>query len=444
MWRALLLAVGMAEAAVNIPLLPHQAEFLQSPAFFTALTGGYGSGKSASCALKGVYQSKLDPKILHAIISPSFPMAKKTIIPAVFEVLEDWMGLQEGRRRDFIYNRVDHEFTLRPWRGKLAILSGENSNKGANLGSCGIDEPGIQKHEVFKQAIARVRHPKAKHPCVYLTGTPEDMNWYADVVEGELKPAGLHDIRARTRDNIFLPETYFTNLEESYSAEEILAYMEGKFVDLGGARAYHAFSNKNLIEADEFEPDPGLPLIIGFDYNWYPNTAIIAQEVPDWVHEGGRVGPALIVFDEIWIRGSTAQKCQAILEKYPGFRYRIYQDATGDKNNSVALSDLNQVRNEFRGTDYRVLYRPANPRRLDRLNACNGRFCNSNGERFIYVSKACPRLIADLKKSRRDEYLAAKYEDDERGHIGDALGYPVEFRYPILRKIEHSTKGLRL
>lgn len=444
MWArlGLTLAVALADVSAEIPLLPHQLEFLQSRAFYVALTGGYGSGKSTSCAVKGVYQTRVDPGMLHAIISPSFPTAKLTIVPAVFEVLEDWMGLEEGPRKDFTYNRVDHIFHIRAWNGQLVILSAENKNKGPNLGSCGLDEPGVQPYESFKQAIARVRHPKATRPCIYLTGTPEDLNWYSEVVEGDKMPAGLHDIRARTRDNIFLPEQYFLNMEESYSAEELLAYMEGKFVNLNGAQAYHSFSNKNIIPSVDFEPDPDLPLIIGFDYNWYPNTAIIMQEVPDWVDKpGDEPKRRLIAFDEVWIRGSTEEKCRIIREKYgEDYKYRIYQDATGDKNTSVGVSDLNLVNNAFRGTNFKVLYRPANPRRIDRLNAVNGGLCNSKGDRFILITDKCTRLIADLRKSNREEYLAGKYKDDERGHMGDSFGYPIEYRYPIKRQILHSNR----
>jgi hypothetical protein len=417
-------------------------DFLASRAPYLAMVGGYGSGKTESCAWRGILQTRLDPGILHGIISPSFPTAKLTVIPAIFEVLEDRIGMREGKNKDFTYNRVDHLFTIRPWDGKLVILSGENKNKGPNMGSWGIDEPGVQPYESFKQGVARVRHPKAKFPCLYMTGTPEDVEWFPDVVEGEKRPAGLVDIRARTRDNIFLTEQYFRNMEESYSTEELAAYMDGQFVNLNNAQAYHSFSAQNIIPAKDFEPDKDLPLIIGFDYNWYPNTAIIMQEVPDWIDKpGDEPKKRLIAFDEVWIRGSTETKCQIIIAKYGhGFKYRIYQDATGDKHNSVAVSDLNQVNNAFKGLDFKVIYRPANPRRLDRLNAVNGALCNSKGERFILITDACPRLLADLKKSNRDEYLASKYKDDERGHMADAFGYPIEYRYPIKRQILHSNR----
>jgi hypothetical protein len=432
---------------INVDLLPHQLEAVQSRARVVAITGGYGSGKSSLAAIMGVSHAMVDP-CLHGIISPSYPQAKLTVIPAVVELLEDWMGLKENK--DFTYNRTEHIFKFRKWKSQLVILSGENPKrlKGPNLGSCGLDEPGIMDHSVFKQANARVRHPKATWPQVYLTGTPEDLNWYSDLVEGDLKPSGLHDIRARTRDNIFLSEEYFASLEESYSELEIAAYMNGQFVNLNNAMAYHAYSQANKIPQAEFEPDPKLPLLVGFDYNWSPNVAVIAQEVPDWVeNEGDEPRTKLIVFDEIWAMNcSTEKKCEAIIEKYGvDFEYRIYQDSTGDgrHGHGVGVSDSNIVRNAFRGIKFKLLYNSTNPKRIDRLNAVNGRLCNFKGDRFIYITDNCKRLLDDLRKCVRQEYMLKNFSDPDRGHITDALGYLVAYRYPILRQTNHSNKAVR-
>lgn len=446
MW--LLVAVLMVGKSLDlqVDLLPHQLQFMEAKTGVTALTGGYGSGKSTSCALKGLSHTMWDPGILHAVCSPTFPMAKLTLIPSIYEVLEDWMGLKEDR--DFAYNRTDHMFDLYLWGGKLVILSGEEPKrlKGPNLGSFGIDEPGLQTHAVFKQAKARVRHPRAQFREVYLTGTPEDMNWYSDLVEGDLKPAGLLDIRARSRDNFFLPEDYFEGLEESYSEAEVAAYMNGQFVNLNTAAAYHAYTTSNLIEPAEFgEPDPALPLLVGMDFNWSPNTAVIAQEVPDWVSKaGGPEEPKLICFDEVFaLNCSTERKCEIIQERYGDkFFYDIYIDAAGKADNArtVGKSDLALIHNAFKGFRYKIHNPGANPKRKDRLNAVNGRLCNARGERFILISRKCKYLMNDLRKVPRDEYLVGRFKDKMLGHASDGLGYMVHYRYPVKRRLKHSNR----
>lgn len=446
MWLILLIIGACME--VNLKLLPHQLEACQSQARYVALTGGYGSGKTMTAASMAVLHCAVDRGMPHGLVSPTYPQAKKTTIPAVFSLLEDVFGFRENR--DFRYNRVDHEFKFPAWRSMLYIMSGDNPNslKGSNLGSCGIDEPGIMSHDVLKQVEARIRHPKAKWPQIYLTGTPEDLNWYADFVEGDKKPFGLHDIRARTRDNIFLSEDYFRSLEESYSAEEIASYMLGQFINLNGSMAAHAFSNANLIDQTEFaKPDKNLPILIGFDYNWSPNVAVIAQEVPDWIEGQGddaELKTRLIVFDEVWANNcSTEKKCEAILDRYGReATYHIYQDATADGRHShgVGISDTSIVRNAFNGVSHRLLYNSVNPMRKDRMNAVNGRLCNGLGERFIYITRNCKRLVDDLRKCKRDEFIMDNYDEPERGHIFDALGYMVAYRYPIKRITEHQNR----
>lgn len=237
-------------------------------------------------------------------------------------------------------------------------------------------------------------------------------------------------------------------IEAAKRTMDIQAYRqeyEGSFEGFG-SYAYYAFSDLNIFKAEEFAPDPELPLLLGFDYNWEPNTAVIAQEVPDWVSSpGAEPKKCLIVFDEIWIAGSTTRKCEEIIERYGDeFEYLIYQDATGDKKTSVAVSDLNLVVRAFRNIKHKVRYRPANPRRLDRMNAVNTKLCNAAGEIFIRISNKCKKLIDDLNKCERDEYLASSFKDKERGHITDCLGYMVEYRYPVLRAKKHSNKALVL
>jgi hypothetical protein len=181
------------------------------------------------------------------------------------------------------------------------------------------------------------------------------------------------------------------------------------------------------------------------DFNWSPNTAIIAQEVPDWVSTaGGTPERKLVVFDEVFAMNcSTERKCEMITEKYGDkFRYEIYIDAAGKADNArtVGVSDLNLVRNAFNGFAHRVYYPGANPKRKDRLNAVNGRLCNAKGERFILISRACKHLMGDLRKVQREEYLVGRFKDKMISHIGDALGYLVHYRYPVRRRINHSNR----
>jgi len=47
------------------------------------------------------------------------------------------------------------------------------------------------------------------------------------------------------------------------------------------------------------------------------------------------------------------------------------------------------------------------------------------------VTKNCKRLRKDLSRVIMEEYLNGNFKDHEMGHITDALGYLVAYRYPI-------------
>ena len=80
---------------------------------------------------------------------------------------------------DYKFNQQRGEFIIDNWNGRIWIGSGDKPDglRGPNLAWAGIDEPFIQRKEVFDQMVARVRIASAECREIYLTGTPEQMNW---------------------------------------------------------------------------------------------------------------------------------------------------------------------------------------------------------------------------------------------------------------------------
>lgn len=409
--------------------LPHQRALVKSPAQVTAMVGGYGSGKSLSAALSLVLASIYNPGCLNMGVSPNYRMARSTLQPAIFDILENFFspGLIEGK--DFTYHQTFHTFNIKAWNGKITLASAEipSSLKGSNLAEAVLDEPGIMNFKAYQQMIARIRDPKAKRNKLTLTGTPEDLNWFYDLCEGDKKPDNFKLIRARTADNIYLPDGYIDNLLQQYDPQLVKSYLEGLFVNLAGSLAYYTFNDENIFK-DEFTYDPNRPLIVSMDYNWDPNTAVIAQErIINGI-------PRTVVFDEYYEKCSTEIKCERIIEKYGVDQsYEIYGDATA-KNRSAkgaAESDLIIVRNYFNPTPHQIRMKSGNPRRKDRLNAVNSLVCNGQRDRRLLVTPNCKHLINDFKRITMKEFENSSFDDDSLGHITDALGYYVDFRFPV-------------
>jgi predicted phage terminase large subunit-like protein len=208
------------------PNSEHQRRFHASPAFERALIAGYGSGKTlAGCA--EMLRLSIENRGCDAmVISPNFPMAKKTVIPALKRLFQK-SGIK------FSYNSTDKLFEVE-WGSRIWIATADtpDSLKGTNLSHAWMDEPFIMAEQVYFEVLGRIREPRAKRLALLLTGTPEGMNWgYEQFVE-QTKP-NREIIWGSTTDNPALPQMYVDNLKSRYDARLQAMYMEGKFIDFG-------------------------------------------------------------------------------------------------------------------------------------------------------------------------------------------------------------------
>jgi hypothetical protein len=216
-------------ADVELELLPAQRELVESEAETVAFVGGYGSGKSRALAIKALVSGLTNAPCTLLFVMPTFGLLRDATVPT-FQELFDMLGIS------YRYLANDHIFLVEngPESFKILLRSGERPEAlvGSNVASAFIDEPALQDAEVYKRVIARVRDPKAKLLQTVLGGTPEGAaGWFYDMCQ----MSATHVIRARTTDNIFLPEGYVRNLASKYTAAEYEAYINGQFVSFDGA-----------------------------------------------------------------------------------------------------------------------------------------------------------------------------------------------------------------
>ena len=190
--------------------LPHQSQWWDLQTFYKVLIGGYGSGKTYIGALRSIYLSYLNRPHAGMYVSPTHGLSQRTIVVTLKDILNR-SGL------NYTYNQMKSEFLIHNWEGRIWLGSGDkvDSLKGSNLSWSGIDEPFIQKKEVFDQMIARVRHPEANHLEIFLTGTPEQLNWGYELSNRTDLDIGI--VYGSTLDNLHLPEEYKQNLLTAYS-----------------------------------------------------------------------------------------------------------------------------------------------------------------------------------------------------------------------------------
>ena len=84
---------------------------------------------------------------------------------------------------DVTHNKTDSEFIFHDWGGRFWVGSGDDpdSLRGPNLAWGAIDEPFIQDKMVLDILLSRIRVGKTEDRELFLTGTPEELNWGYDL-----------------------------------------------------------------------------------------------------------------------------------------------------------------------------------------------------------------------------------------------------------------------
>ena len=386
-------------------MLSHQLQWWNLPNRYRLMVGGYGSGKTYIGALRSIFLSYINKPLPGMYVSPTHGLAQKTII----------LTLKEIFRRsdiDFTFNQNKGEFRIHNWDGLIWIGSGDkpDSLRGPNLSWAGIDEPFIQKREVFEQMTARVRHPGAVQSEIFLTGTPEELNWGYQLVNDPKIDIGT--VNASTLDNPYLPQDYKDSLLAAYSPEQIDAYVMGKFVNLTQGRVYKDFNRDKHVMKRETE---GWEIGAGMDFNVDAMSCEIFAFTKKEIH----------VFDEIRLKNSgTYDMAEALNEKYPGIK--VMPDSTGASRKTSSTQSDHDI---LKQAGFQLLAPRKNPPVRDRVNAVNRLL---REERITFHN--CPNLIMDMERNVWRNGDIDK-RDPEQTHASDAMGYAINWLFPIHERI---------
>lgn len=225
-----------------------------------------------------------------------------------------------------------------------------------------------------------------------------DFLWHSSEV---LTPAEIESVK-RTMD----PRTF----RQEYEAA----------IEAATGRVYYAFSRDHNV----MEPPAGLAatakLSVGMDFNVSPMTATIFFET----------ALATYIIDFIEIMTSNTEEVIAEIRQRYGDRVKnCYPDPTGRKastNAPVGQSDHSLLR----AAGFDVFCRGVSNVR-DGINAVNSRFCSSSGERRLFVSAKCKRLIQAFERHSYKGDTSRPDKSDGFDHSCDTVRYPIEYLHPV-------------
>lgn len=269
----------------------------------------------------------------------------------------------------------------------------------------------------------------------------DGFHWTSSVV---LDPLELEKIRQRRDVRTFRQE---------YLAD---------FVTFEGQVYYQYEAAKHL---QPLAYQPGLPLVLFFDFNVSPGTAGIVQEQlrssPLCLYCGSvaatgtvcpkcgtKVPPVVTTccLDEIYEEhdSNTAIVCNRIGERW-GKAHRgkvfVYGDPSGrSRQTSAESTDYAQIREYLSQwwPDIEVRVKKSQPHQVDRINAINNRLCKANGIVQLAIDpRRCPHTVLDFEgvvysKNKRE---IDKDTDKWLTHLTDGLGYYLDYEHSPSREV---------
>jgi hypothetical protein len=175
---------------------------------------------------------------------------------------------------------------------------------------------------------------------------------------------------------------------------------------------------------------PGLPIIVGSDFNVDPMCWCL----------GHKVDNTLEWFDEVWMRDTNTQRSlDALWQRYSAHKggFEFYGDASGRaRKTSSSTSDYLLILGDkrFQQAGRKIRYPETNPLLRDRFAACNAMFLNADADRRMFVDPKCTHLIDDIETRAYKPGTSEPADAHDQGHMTDAMGYAVFRLFPIKYK----------
>ena len=416
-----------------VRLLPHQAELLQAPFVFLEinfffLLAGYASGKTSALVKAIEHTVKLllgkkdleahNPKIL--VASKNLTFMKKTLTGLLEQDLKE-------TNSEYSYDKAHNIITI--GNVELLLIPDEDESSIYGFSCCcayvdELDELDTQTamavvksiNDRCRQQIEGFRTP---FMC-YTTSSQGLKGTYQTIMHFQKSGIGYVLMRARTKDNIFLPKDYVANMYSIYNEKEIACLLEGQFVSIDSGLIFPDYhKDKNMLDTDLYDyvrDNSENTVYIGQDFNGFGNNAIAFAvingcivAIKDYEFPDIRRAPEVFRYD------------------FPNNKIVWIPDMTYKEH-------FVEFKKELRVFNINIAYRSCNPLVGDRNFACNKLFI---AER-LFICPMCKDTERTLMTWQKDPKtgLPMKGGKGAPDHKGDCLGYVVHYLLSWCRELK--------
>lgn len=400
------------------PLRPHpqQARLWRTKARFVAVAAGRGSGKTEIARRRVVRWLSVkkpwgNPMYFYAL--PTMNQARRVAWDVILALVPpEWIS---------DVNKSEMKITT-VFGSVLYVMGMDQPQRAEGVQWDGgvIDESSDQKPKIFDLNIL----PALSHRNAWCWRIGVPKRFGVGAIEfREFCKKDAEEYYTWPSEDILTPEQ-LTYAQEHLDAVDYREQYLASWETAGGS-IFHAF-DEAANTSHEAQYDSTRPLVIGSDFNVDPMAWVIGHF---WHDQRG-----LDIHDEIFDRDTNTPKTlDKIFRKYgqhpSGFLF--YGDATGRaRKTSAAVSDYAHILNDKRFKGARIIYPRYNPTVVDRFASTNALMCSASGVRRCRINPRCTNLIADLLARTWKDGVREADDYGDIGHITDALGYVIHYKFP--------------
>lgn len=400
-------------------LHPGQMEVFKTKSRFKVVAAGRRYGKSFLSAVSIIKYAKVKKRLIW-YVAPSYRMAKDIMWPVLLEKIP----------RKWIKKTHETDLSILLINDTKIVLKGadnKDSLRGVGIHYLVLDEIQDMDPDVWYKVLRPTLASTGGHGL--FIGTSKGFNLLYDLYmlgqnEENRKLGRWYSWQFKTSDSPFIPLEEIEAARSDMDPKSFAQEFEANFANMSG-RVYYAFDRHAHIRPRAFNPE--LPIWIGQDFNIDPMSSVIVQP-----QEDGTVH----VVDEIVLLGSnTEEVCEEIERRYWRHMKQIvlFPDPAGQyRQHARGESDLDIFREK--GIKNQRFHRK-HPPVADRVNAVNRMFKSADGKTRMFVNPKCKHLIKSLEETIYKPGGRDIDKDAEVEHSADALGYLVQYQYPV-RKID--------
>jgi len=395
-----------------MPLTKPQETIFDDTNRFRVVSAGRRFGKTFLSMYEIARVARL-PNTRIFYVAPTYRMGKQII----------WEDLKvQLLQRRWVKKINESDLTILLVNGsRISVRSADNpdSMRGVSLDFCVLDEAAYMPKSVWTEVLRPTLSDR--QGGALMISTPRGFNWFYDLWQQGKTQTDWNSFQYTTVQGGQVTEAEVEAARADLDRITFEQEYEASFEN-AGHRIYYAFDMEQNIEP--YDMDVPRVIHIGMDFNTNPMSAVIAHQTPNGLH----------IFDEISIPNSnTDELASEIHNRYGKHKIVVYPDPAGKARKTSSQKTDHAILEDW---GFTVRAKRAHPSVKDRINAVNRLFTDANGIHNMFIDPRCREVIKCVGKHQYKEGTTQPDKDSGYDHMNDALGYMVDYLYPIKRTRE--------